>query len=92
MKIPKLWGGELKHVKFSDEKIGERTKYWTYNISDLLESYFQRLLESVSEEIVYGYQSKVFRNENKGVFIIIGADHGAGKSMYLVQTNILDSK
>ena len=53
---------------------------------------FERLLSSSLPNLdEFGYYSKVF-GENKGVIIIIGSDHGGGKSRFLIRTNYLDSK
>ena len=40
----------------------------------------------------YGYKSLSFHGEKLGVYPIVGADHGAGKSRYLIRTLICNSK
>ena len=76
----------------SSEKSKEKIEFWTYAISDLLELDFERLLltENVPKS-GFGYTSKAF-GDKKGVIIIIGSDHGGGKSRFLIRTNYLDSK
>ena len=75
--------------KNGNEKIGEKIRFWTYSIPDLLLLDFEQLLLNENGTITkYGYESVAFGNEIKGVFVIIGADHGGGKSRYLVRTNI----
>ena len=78
----------------SSEKIGETIKLWTYNVCDLLELDFARLLQSMSSDTsstpTYSYNSNAFDGTNKkGVFCIMGADHGGGKSRYLIRVNYL---
>ena len=84
---------EFIYRKDGDEKIGEKIKYWHYNILNLLIEDFERLLQSdCDSQLSYGYESKAFEKNKKGVFVIMGADHGGGKSRYLVRTNLLHSK
>ena len=83
---------EFIYRKDGDEKVGEKIKYWHYNIADLLKEDFERLLKSDPQtHTSYGYESNAFKRDKQGVFVIIGADHGGGKSRYLVRTNLLDS-
>ena len=75
----------------SSEKVKEKIEYWKYSITDLLELDFERLLLiETPPDIGFGYNSKVFGNK-KGVMIVIGSDHGGGKSRFLLRTNYLDS-
>ena len=84
---------EFVYRKNGDEKVGEKIKYWYYTISDLLLFDFKRLLMSGNNNLdSFGYESKAFGNGNKGVYAILGADRGGGKSRYLLRVNILDSK
>ena len=72
------------------QKVGENIEFWTYEICRLVELDFSRLLSLVVSETEFGYESSVFGN-NKGVIVIIGSDHGGGKSRFLIRTNYLDS-
>ena len=90
--------GEYLFNKNSSNKPSEHVQYWTYCPSHLLELDFTRLISSKVQncsssptEITYGYKSKVFSGGNKGVICVIGADHGGGKSRYLIRTNYLSS-
>ena len=75
----------------SSEKVKEKIEFWKYSITDLLELDFERLLLiETPPNIGFGYNSKVFGNK-KGVMIVIGSDHGGGKSRFLLRTNYLDS-
>ena len=73
------------------EKVPEIMKYWTVDPLHLLELDFGRLLSSSKNDAVFGYESKVFEPTKLGVIAIIGADHGGGKSRYLLRVNYLPS-
>ena len=78
--------------KKNKKKIKEKIQYWQYCIEDLLLCDYERFLESELPNFrEFGYFSKAF-SDKKGVIIIIGSDHGCGKSRFLIRTNYLDSK
>ena len=60
---------------------------------DLLVLDMERLLMTENDtNKSYGYGSSVFGENKNGVIVVIGADHGGGKSRYLVRTNLLSSR
>ena len=69
----------------------EKIKYWTINPLNLIEHDFARLLSSMQGMPKFGYESKLFPPNKKGAYSIIGADHGGGKSRYLIRINYLHS-
>ena len=73
-------------------KLGEKIHYWTYCPCTLIELDMARLLLSMHPQMQsFGYDSNIFGARKKGVICIIGSDHGAGKSRYLIRTNYLPS-
>ena len=84
--------GEYEYRKDkNNEKVAEIMKYWTIDPIDLLELDFGRLLSSSQNQTIFGYESKVFQPSRLGVYAIIGADHGGGKSRYVLRVNYLPS-
>ena len=81
------------YKKDGEDKIGEKIKYWTFDICDLLMVDFEQFFKSeeVNFNICYGYRSNAFEGQIHGCYMIIGANHGAGKSRYLLRTLITDS-
>ena len=79
------------HKTNNNEKVSETIKYWTFNPIHLLEQDFVRLLLSVQNQATFGYESKLFQPSKLGVYVIIGADHGGGRSRYLMRVNYLPS-
>ena len=78
-----------KKTDEDNDKVGEKIKYWSYNVTDLLELDFARYLQSLpndKEHPVFGYKSRSF-GDGLGVYVIIGSDHGGGKSRYLIRLN-----
>ena len=72
----------------SEETKSEKVKYWTIDPCDLVELDFTRLLNSLEPQLAtFGYFSKIFPSSTLGVYVIIGADHGGGKSRYLMRIN-----
>ena len=72
------------------EKIGKTTKYWTYDVVNLLELDFAQLLQShpPSTQPTYAYEFVDFEKEKSCLYhTVVGADHGGEKSRYLVRTN-----
>ena len=84
--------GEYTYKKNENVNGEENVQYWTYNICDLIEIDFERMLTAQGYHNQFGYTSNIFSPNAKGIVIIIGADHGAGKSRYLLRTNYLDSQ
>ena len=83
--------GDFKYVK-TTSKVPELIKYWTIDPMNLIEYDFARVLMAETIETPkFGYSSSVFPTNQTGVICIIGADHGAGKSRYLIRTNYLPS-
>ena len=83
--------GVFKYVK-TTSKVPELIKYWTIDPMNLIEYDFARVLMAETIETPkFGYSSSVFPTNQTGVICIIGADHGAGKSRYLIRTNYLPS-
>ena len=74
-------------------KTRETIKYWHFKPTELLKHNFTHLLQSssCSDIPTFGYKNSIFGKHNKGVFCIIGADHGGGSSKYIMRTNYLDS-
>ena len=92
-KLHPIFGSFLykKKEKRNENKVSERIEFWTYSILDLLKLDFERfLLTEKPPDSGFGYNSKAF-GEKKGVMIIIGSDHGGGKSRFLIRTNYLSS-
>ena len=80
--------GDFKYQKEGNvNKVPETIKYWTIKPKDLLELDFSRLLTSEKREATFGYKSKIFQPHELGVVVILGSDHGGGRSRYLVRTN-----
>ena len=54
------------------ENVGEKIKYWYYNVTDLLELDFAHYLQSLPNETepVFGYKSKCFGAQDLGVYAI----------------------
>ena len=75
----------------SEDKVAEKIKFWTIPPKNLLELDFSRLLMSDKSKSTFGYASKVFLPNELGVVVIIGSDHGGGRSRYLIRTNYLPS-
>ena len=74
--------------KAKKEKCLEKIKYWTYDVQNLLEIDICRLLMTYpsSSKPTFGYNSKGIPN-NFGVYCVLGSDHGAGMSRYLLRLN-----
>ena len=72
-----------------ETKVGELVKYWTISPAQLIETDFSRLLSSKSKyhNITFKYKLQ----SSHGVNCLVRADHGAGKSRYLVRVNYLPS-
>ena len=84
--------GEFEYKKdVQCKKVPELMKYWTIKPTHLLELDFARLLSSMQNQATFGYESKLFQPTKSGVYAIIGADHGGGKSRYLIRVNYLPS-
>ena len=85
--------GEFEYRKGNDiSKIQEKIQYWTIDPIKFLEHDFARLLSTnIDNESSFGYESNVFEKGKKGVICVIGSDHGAGKSRYLLCVNYLPS-
>ena len=76
-------------------KIAKTMKYWYYHLPDLLELDFARLLMSnysKHSQTTYGYPSPEFGNDEEGIFVIFGSDHGGGSNKYLLCSNYLPSQ
>lgn len=43
----------------------------------------------MQNQATFGYKSKLFQPTELGVYVIIGDDHGGGKSRYLMRVNYL---
>ena len=75
--------------KGEETKVGERVKYWTISPETFIQTNFSRLLTCREE-----YHNTTFEYKlptGTGVNCLIGADHGAGKSRYLLRVNYLPS-
>ena len=85
----------LKKTKCEGE-VEEKIKYWYYDISNLLEIDYDRFVKSQFDKneykIEYGYKYYTQNGEKMGVYLIIGSDHGAGKSRYLLRTLFCNSE
>ena len=80
-----------------ETKVGEQVNYWIIDICNLLQIDFTCFMKSLQHkepirDRKYGYKSLSFDSETNGVHIILGSDHGAGKSRYLIRTLLCDSK
>ena len=94
-KLQPTFGSFLYKKNGEETKIGEKIQYWMYPIHELIQLDMDRLIQSqvhTDSQLSYGYQSTHFFGNEDGVFVIIGADHGGGKSCYLVRVNVLGSK
>ena len=74
----------------SDEVITENVSFWSYDFCDLMELDFEQLLKDQEQDVKYGYSCKKIPTQS--VHCILGADHGGGKSHYLLKTNYLLSQ
>ena len=76
----------------SEDKVGEQIQYWNFNAIELLELDFVRLIEAVysTSDPTFEYDNDCFET-GKGVIVSVGADHGAGKSRYMLRVNYLPS-
>ena len=78
------------------EKKPEKVFYWIFDLSELLAYYLGREIEyemSITNNgqlPIWGYES-TRRGEKLGVDLIVGADHGGGKSRYSAKVNLLSS-
>lgn len=94
-KLQPTFGTFLYKKNGEETKIGEKIKYWIYPIDEMIQLDMDRLLQSqmdTDSQPCYGYKLTHFFGEEDGVFVIIEADHGGGKSCYLVRINVLSSK
>ena len=91
--VEPVFGSFIYRKEDNKSKIqkGETIKYWTYNICNLLEYDFERLLESFDSFPDKSF-SYTIDKDGEGVVAIIGSDHGGGKSRFLIRINYLDSR
>ena len=75
--------------KGEEHKTGKKVQYWTIPPNQFIESNFSRLLLCHPEYHNVTFQYKL--PQNNRVNCLIGADHRAGKSRYLVWLNYLQS-
>ena len=75
-----------------ESKVGELVRYWTIDPTSILEKDFSRLLTSdpMNTFTKYGYHIHNSLSTS-GCVVILGADHGAGRSRYLLRLNYLPS-
>ena len=81
---------EFTFKKKGEENItGKLVNYWTMSPEHLIEADISRLLckNKAYESITFQYKVP----SSHGVNCLIGADHGTGKSRYLIQVNNLPS-
>ena len=63
-------------------------EYWEFDVAELVEVDFSRYVKSLDyQKPEFGYKCPAVFGDGLGIFAMIGADHGAGKSRYLIWLN-----
>ena len=74
--------------KGRESKVGKIVKYWTISSEEFIQTNFSRLLSCKKDNQNTTFQYKL-SSGSYDISCLIGADHGTGKSRYLIQINYL---